>query len=170
MRPYPSLTDSVAPSAPNYQPVPVNSSEDQWKRRPMNGFGKRLPEKRLRAKSVTYVSGTDREKMVGERGFEPPTPWSRTRCSTRLSHSPTLCSRRWRNRGRPSQKTSGFLVDYNTHRHTSVPAFATGGAVLQNPWLSETWGYGYDRLLSDGWSIEKVRQNSTSGSHIVSSP
>jgi hypothetical protein len=28
-------------------------------------------------------------KLVGERGFEPPTPWSRTRCSTRLSHSPT---------------------------------------------------------------------------------
>src|SRR5208337_274589 len=28
--------------------------------------------------------------MVGERGFEPPTPWSRTRCSTRLSHSPTF--------------------------------------------------------------------------------
>ena len=28
--------------------------------------------------------------MVGERGFEPPTPWSRTRCSTRLSHSPNL--------------------------------------------------------------------------------
>ena len=31
------------------------------------------------------------KRMVGERGFEPPTPWSRTRCSTRLSHSPTLC-------------------------------------------------------------------------------
>ena len=30
--------------------------------------------------------------LVGERGFEPPTPWSRTRCSTRLSHSPTDCS------------------------------------------------------------------------------
>ncbi len=28
--------------------------------------------------------------MVGERGFEPPTPWSRTRCSTRLSHSPNI--------------------------------------------------------------------------------
>src|SRR6266404_9778984 len=27
--------------------------------------------------------------LVGERGFEPPTPWARTRCSTRLSHSPT---------------------------------------------------------------------------------
>jgi hypothetical protein len=30
------------------------------------------------------------KKLVGERGFEPPTPWSRTRCSTRLSHSPTV--------------------------------------------------------------------------------
>jgi hypothetical protein len=28
------------------------------------------------------------QRMVGESGFEPPTPWSRTRCSTRLSHSP----------------------------------------------------------------------------------
>src|SRR5512137_2562414 len=27
--------------------------------------------------------------MVGETGFEPATPWSRTKCSTRLSHSPT---------------------------------------------------------------------------------
>src|SRR4051812_18191641 len=27
--------------------------------------------------------------LVGETGFEPATPWSRTRCSTRLSHSPT---------------------------------------------------------------------------------
>ena len=26
--------------------------------------------------------------MVGETGFEPATPWSRTKCSTRLSHSP----------------------------------------------------------------------------------
>jgi hypothetical protein len=30
------------------------------------------------------------KRLVGERGFEPPTPWSRTRCSTRLSHSPTM--------------------------------------------------------------------------------
>src|SRR5262245_41904649 len=40
-------------------------------------------------RSVTYVFGTDKTALVGERGFEPPTPWSRTRCSTRLSHSPT---------------------------------------------------------------------------------
>jgi len=26
--------------------------------------------------------------MVGETGFEPATPWSQTRCSTRLSYSP----------------------------------------------------------------------------------
>ena len=32
--------------------------------------------------------------LVGERGFEPPTPWSRTRCSTRLSHSPTWVAER----------------------------------------------------------------------------
>src|SRR5271165_7131084 len=35
------------------------------------------------------LSQPDQLDMVGERGFEPPTPWSRTRCSTRLSHSPT---------------------------------------------------------------------------------
>src|SRR5262245_48974266 len=27
--------------------------------------------------------------LVGARGFEPPTPRSRTECSTRLSHAPT---------------------------------------------------------------------------------
>ena len=32
--------------------------------------------------------------MVGETGFEPATPWSRTRCSTRLSHSPTVSNSR----------------------------------------------------------------------------
>src|ERR1035437_4572196 len=30
--------------------------------------------------------------LVGARGFEPPTPRSRTECSTRLSHAPTICS------------------------------------------------------------------------------
>ena len=29
------------------------------------------------------------DKMVGERGFEPPAPASRRQCSTRLSYSPT---------------------------------------------------------------------------------
>ena len=38
----------------------------------------------------SYLLQTIKVILVGERGFEPPTPWSRTRCSTRLSHSPTL--------------------------------------------------------------------------------
>jgi hypothetical protein len=29
--------------------------------------------------------------MVGARGFEPPTPWSRTRCATRLRYAPNAC-------------------------------------------------------------------------------
>ena len=29
-------------------------------------------------------------RRVGETGFEPATPWSRTKCSTRLSHSPLM--------------------------------------------------------------------------------
>ncbi len=29
--------------------------------------------------------------LVGARGFEPPTPCSRSRCATRLRYAPTLC-------------------------------------------------------------------------------
>src|ERR1700746_1051962 len=45
------------------------------------------------------IEGTfprQRDRLVGERGFEPPTPWSRTRCSTRLSHSPNMLPPRTR--------------------------------------------------------------------------
>ena len=28
-------------------------------------------------------------EVVGARGFEPPTPWSRTRCATRLRYAPS---------------------------------------------------------------------------------
>jgi hypothetical protein len=36
--------------------------------------------------------------MVGARGFEPPTPWSRTRCATRLRYAPNvmLSGCRWK--------------------------------------------------------------------------
>jgi hypothetical protein len=51
-------------------------------------------------------------RLVGERGFEPPTPWSRTRCSTRLSHSPTnsqVCAKR-----KETQARAGFRrFNYN---------------------------------------------------------
>ena len=31
-----------------------------------------------------------KDLMVGERGFEPPTLWSQTRCATRLRYSPKI--------------------------------------------------------------------------------
>jgi hypothetical protein len=44
------------------------------------------------------------EKLVGERGFEPPAPASRRQCSTRLSYSPTdLCA------GGPARRQGGPL-------------------------------------------------------------
>ncbi|RMN17265.1 hypothetical protein ALQ63_02533 [Serratia plymuthica] len=30
-------------------------------------------------------------KVVGERGFEPPTHWSQTSCATKLRYSPISC-------------------------------------------------------------------------------
>src|ERR1043165_246873 len=53
-----------------------------------------LIDLRVEFKSVKLVYSQIAETMelivlVGERGFEPPTPCSRSRCSTRLSHSPT---------------------------------------------------------------------------------
>lgn len=30
-------------------------------------------------------------KLVGERGFEPPTHWSQTSCATKLRYSPIYC-------------------------------------------------------------------------------
>lgn len=47
---------------------------------------------------VMGKSSSDLRKMVGVRGFEPPTPASRTQCSTRLSHTPTFFSTRARSR------------------------------------------------------------------------
>ncbi len=29
------------------------------------------------------------EKVVGETGFEPATPWTQTKCATKLRYSPT---------------------------------------------------------------------------------
>jgi hypothetical protein len=40
------------------------------------------------------------EKLVGVRGFEPPTPSSRTRCATRLRYTPT-----WGRKLGPSRKS-----------------------------------------------------------------
>ena len=39
------------------------------------------------------------ERVVGARGFEPPTPWSRTRCATRLRYAPKLFAEESRKEG-----------------------------------------------------------------------
>ena len=36
-----------------------------------------------------YESVTILEKVVGETGFEPATPWTQTKCATKLRYSPT---------------------------------------------------------------------------------
>jgi hypothetical protein len=53
----------------------------------VEGATESLADKRPRFTRLQYSFN---RFLVGERGFEPPTPWSRTRCSTRLSHSPNL--------------------------------------------------------------------------------
>src|SRR5215831_15914433 len=64
-------------TAPDFQANAVHGNQPSMRPRPW--WVSRVP------------MGPARRKMVGARGFEPPTPWSRTRCSTRLSHAPT-CS------------------------------------------------------------------------------
>src|SRR5688500_11446797 len=65
--------------------------------------------------------------MVGETGFEPATPWSRTKCSTRLSHSPNCsclpcCGDR---RERSSRLTRGAAI-YRTSLVASTDVSAAG--------------------------------------------
>ncbi len=61
-------------------------------------------QRRLSSDSNTEKSGNKTEKggkqktppkrgskLVGERGFEPPTHWSQTSCATKLRYSPKYC-------------------------------------------------------------------------------
>src|ERR1700761_5803958 len=51
-------------------------------------------------------------EMVGARGFEPPTPWSRTRCATRLRYAPNVCCGEMSIRGLSVRlKHAGGLLD-----------------------------------------------------------
>ena len=66
----------------------------------MNIPGKTLPRsqtdvnpfEKLRNVNPTFVRARTREEkeMVGARGFEPPTPASRTRCATGLRYAPNF--------------------------------------------------------------------------------
>ncbi len=41
--------------------------------------------------TICVAGNVGRSEMVGVRGFEPPTPASRTQYSTRLSYTPNCC-------------------------------------------------------------------------------
>src|SRR5579884_2305928 len=65
--------------------------------------------------------------MVGARGFEPPTPWSRTRCSTRLSHAPTGQEKRRRFSLRLTLHTITYPARPIPHRPAATPASPAAG-------------------------------------------
>ena len=50
--------------------------------------GIRTPDPRLR-RPLLYPTELQTQKVVGATGFEPTTPWSQARCSTKLSYAPT---------------------------------------------------------------------------------
>src|SRR6266568_8528888 len=93
--------------------------------------------------------------LVGERGFEPPTHWSRTRCSTRLSHSPTDRPVRWAAQERSQIITSRRelplsaghlqLARWSSLKEESrfrLTAHISHGAPACPPWIKTLVGYG----------------------------
>ena len=48
------------------------------------------PKGQISTQKAKYLWNRQRGKMVGARGFEPPTPCSRSRCATRLRYAPTV--------------------------------------------------------------------------------
>ena len=113
--------------------------------------------------------------MVGERGFEPPTPWSRTRCSTRLSHSPTVGSGHGRNALAYLQNVLAMLAqNYSTPRfaglaptrwaaHTPVASASSASSVGANSepraWcenLSRSCVFVPARMLHECWPLPQA--------------
>src|SRR5881296_2469157 len=83
-------------------------------------------QKRLQPVPEAFRNGLYVFGLIGARGFEPPTPWSRTRCSTRLSHSPTgsmdtitgtTWAERTRAQGRVSNKSIASGAEAGSDMH-----------------------------------------------------
>src|SRR5262247_3679127 len=74
---------------------------------PVGQVAHEAPESQVPRRALGEVAVTDplhqtsdqhprrlhRENVVGASGFEPPTPWSRTKCATRLRYAPTVFER-----------------------------------------------------------------------------
>ena len=105
--------------------------------------------------------------MVGERGFEPPTPWSRTRCSTRLSHSPTC----WFRASVPpfysaaEEAANRTVADGRCPRsgHQSIPVcgetFAMPQAVLHQPDMPPGASDACDRSIAFRRAVRSRRRS-----------
>lgn len=51
----------------------------------------KMEEKRVEEATKEKTPPKRGSKLVGERGFEPPTHWSQTSCATKLRYSPNYC-------------------------------------------------------------------------------
>jgi hypothetical protein len=75
--------------SPPFRSVSSNQGVFRHFRAEISGNIKAVPSSTLkRKKGCGSGIRNPLEFMVGMTGFEPATPWSRTRCSTRLSHIP----------------------------------------------------------------------------------
>ena len=78
---------SAAPPSSSQHKVSITN----WSRKqPIPAyFARLLPTMSVRRKSQRMLASSS-DVLVGAKGFEPSTPRSRTECSTRLSHAPTV--------------------------------------------------------------------------------
>src|SRR5690349_20261962 len=75
-----------APPVALQQPVDEQEAQGEQDYFRHGGLVYLAPGRRGRAPAQ---SGRKAEKLVGVRGFEPPTPASRTQCATRLRYTPS---------------------------------------------------------------------------------
>ena len=94
-------------------------------RSPRSRTSEASPERRGRSIRLgrSLEDGLALPNRVGARGFEPPTPWSRTRCATRLRYAPEPFA------GEPARARPRTMVDERPEVKTS----AMGGATICRP-------------------------------------
>ena len=73
------------------------------------------------------------KNMVGARGFEPPTPCSRSRCATRLRYAPTGRWSEWRDsNSRPSGPKPDALPGCATLRYRDAATILTATPIRKS--------------------------------------
>src|SRR4029079_4301334 len=80
----------------------------------------RVTQKHERPTLISRIGRFLSDFLVGARGFEPPTPRSRTECSTRLSHAPTG-ELGFFQKSRPDTNKSSSRANYSITRLPNYP-------------------------------------------------